>query len=851
MLSNNRYTSLPTGGSASGLPSSQSNSFPQHPQLSHDESIEPANPQQEYQEEPTDLPPAYEPSSFVEFEIEEPNITASIRSKAGLFAQSFNRRFVQPVSNALDPIYQFYCFANAKFEYFVGKLGNPLIVKRMLYILFISIILYVASLSGLSSDSVVGSRNDFTDPSKLFEFIDLSVDPKRLEENLEYLSSMPHISGTSGDLALSKYFEQLLLQSKLEMNPDIAFETYTNYPLDPKVQLIKRDSDDVIIDCDLKEEVNDGIENAFFKLAFNPGSKDMTSRGKIIYANYGTLQDYKLLEENSIDITNSILIIKYGGFDPAHRKLRIAQEKGAVGVLFISDPELDDVYTVDSLQREPVAFTDKFPGNIIGSGVSSGLTIDHDNNIENKLKQSGVLPAIPSLPIKWKDFINIMDKMSSKGIRIESWDIKINEVEVPIWSGNEDLEIVLQNSLTVRPYKESWNVVGKLQGSEQDTFSIIIGASRDSMCYGGIESSGSAILLELMNIFSAMSSSLFWRPLRTIYFVSFTGSKYNLAGSTHFTVQNSEFFRRDVYAYIDLDDLIQGNELEFSSDPLFENLVRSSIDKLMELNSTDPSITYDNTKPMDFRLNPLSNGFPMVAHDNVGSISIKLLKDHKDSYSFNLPKYPKNSCLDTFQNFKDSKIDPAMSRHLFMTKLISFIAVKLSDTPILPYDLRLMIEKINQYIKELRQYSTFRRQFLNFTDLDDLMNRFSFISEQNEAFVQTWNDIVDNGYGSEPNLLSVNRWDWNSKLLLLNKVLIEMDGTFENPWNHNILFGIEANPQLRYLNEGDSHLEDSIIPKTGFPGVWDAIDKNDWQHAQEQIDIITGMINRCLNLFQY
>jgi N-acetylated-alpha-linked acidic dipeptidase len=846
MPSNHIYTSLPGSESSDNLPNSP---FPEHPQSSHEligDNHQNSNGYQESLDTPMDLPPAYEPSaSFEQFEIEEPEdlrntVNTSLRSKAGLLAQSFNRRIVQPINNALDPIYQLYCFTNAKFEYFIGKLGNPLIVKRVLYIFFVAIILYIASLSGLNSEKFVGSRSDFMDPLKLFEFIELSVDAKRLEENLEYLSSMPHLSGTTGDLALSRYFEQLILQSKLDMNPDIVFETYTNYPLDPKVQLIDN-NDAIILECDLKETLDDGINNDFYKLAFNPGSKDMTSRGKLIYANYGTLKDYKLLEDNSIDINGSILIIKYGGYYPAFKKLRYAQEKGAVGVLFISDPELDDVYNLDSLQREPVAFTDKFPGNIIGSGVSAGTFVEHEGSLEDKLSNSAVLPSIPSLPIKWKDFITIMEKISNNGQRIESWDIKINDIQIPIWTGSEDFEILLQNSLTTRPFKESWNVVGKLQGSEQDTFAIIIGASRDSTCYGAMESSGSAILLELMNIFSAMSSSLFWRPLRTIYFVSFTGSKYNLAGSTYFTMKNSDFFKRDVYAYIDLDDIIQGNSLEFSSDPLFSNLIGSSINALMNSNSSHTMIDYDMTKPMNYRLNPLSNGFPMTEHDNVGSISIKLTDDKNKL--FNTPRYPKNSCLDTFANFKDKQIDPDMSKHTFMTKLISFLTVKLVDTPILPYDLRSMFDLIINNIKDLKQYSNFKNQFLNFGDLDQMMNRIIIISEQNEAFVQTWNDIVDNGYGSEPNLLSVNRWDWNAKLLLLNKVMIEIDGTFENPFNHNIFFGIESNPELRD--------DDNNAPKTGFPGVWDAIDKNDWQHAQEQIDIVTDMLNRCLNLFQY
>lgn len=805
-----------------------------------------------------DSPPEYEPpTSFEEFDIDESDVDNSVdqnqrnfRSKAKMFAQSFNRRVVQPINNALDPIYQLYCYSNAKFEFYISKMGNPLIVKRILYIVVISCILYFASLSGLNPDGVVGSQSDFTDISKLLEFVNLTVDPKRLEENLQYLSSMPHLSGTAGDLAISKYFMNLIDQSRLELNSDLIYESYTNYPLDPKVQLIR--DDNIILDCDLKENINDNVNsNDFYKLAFNPGSKDMTSKGKLIYANYGTLADYRMLDSKSIEVKDSILLIKYGGIYPAYTKLRFAQEKGAVGVLFISDPEMDSYYNLDSIQREPVAFSDISPGNILAYGNMAGSFVDRNENIEEKLNKSKVIPSIPSLPIKWKDFITIMNNLSNQGSRIEEWDIQINDQRIPIWTGKDD-EILLQNSLNQRPYKESWNILGKLQGKEQDTFAIIIGASRDTMCYGATESSGSAILLELMNIFSEMSSSLFWRPLRTVYFASFSGSKYNMAGSTNFAVKNSEFFRRDVYAYIDLDDIIQGNDLEISADPLFSSLINDAISTLLKSNTTDTNINIDlnQSKKTSLILNPNSNFLPFIEHHNVAEISLKLTHNDKSNESINKVYYPKNSCLDNFENFNKNQIDADMSKHVFMTKLISSIIIKLTDTPILPYDVNSMFDEFKRAMNNVKDYTkdlSMEGNSLNFHDFDEIMDRVTIIAEQHRVFSSTWADICDDGKGSEPNLLSVNRWDWNSKLLIMTKVMIDMDGTYGNAWNYNVFYGREGEPELR--NYADVHGNAEV--KQTLPGVWNALDKHDWDNAQRQIDQVTIMLTRCIELFQY
>lgn len=833
MQSNNRYRSIPVEDDASNGTSSsaQDNSH----QNTYTDNLQ----------EPSDSPPAYEPSTnFEPFDLEETHDLFSqptnIRSKAGLLADTFNRRVVQPLSNAIDPVYQFYCYANAKFEQIVSKMGNPLIVKRVLYIVVVSAILYIASLSGLSSESVVGGRSDFMDHDKLSAYINIVVDSKRLEENLEYLSSMPHLAGTVGDMILSKYIQDLIGHSRLEMNTDIAFEGYTNYPLEPKVQLLH--NDDILIDCDLKENVNDEIKNDFFKLAFNPGSKDMTVKGKVVFANYGTIHDYELLQSKGIDVKDKIIIIKYGGIYPAHNKVQIAQNQGAAGVLFISDPNLDMYYNMESLQREPVAFAHKFPGNIALPGFASSKYIQEGEDIEKLLIDGGVMPEIPSLPIKWKDFILIMKKLGeSDGLRLPEWDITINGESIPIWASSNEHDVVLQNKLTQTPTKEMWTVVGKLQGSEQDAHSLIIGASRDSTCYGAMESSGTAVLLELINVFNEMSRSLFWKPLRTIYFVSYTGSKYNLAGATNFATKNSEFFRRDVYSFIDLDDIVQGDNLDVSADPLFQNTIFKAVEKVNSLNASS-HIKFDSAE-INYKLTSLSSAYNLIEHFNVAAVSMKLTNDVSNSLT---PQYPKNSCLDTFQRFKESGIDPDMSRHVFMTKLVAEVAIRLADTPILPYEIQHMLQQIWDNMEMVKNYAKDHNRNLNFAAFDQFFSSMQIIAEQNDAFVKTWNDICDEGRGPEPNILSVNRWEWNSKLLLMYKVMINPSGTYKNAWNQNVFYGIEAKAELR----------DETVDQNGvsyfYPSIWNAIDDEaSDSEVQNQIDSVVAMFDNGIGLFNY
>lgn len=797
---------------------------------------------------PPECPPEYEPSpDFEEMEMEEEQqpTNNTLRSKANRFASDFNRRVVQPINQALDPVYQLYCYINAQFELYVAKLGNPLIVKRILFIAVVTIALYLVSLSGITAQTLL-SQSDFIQFSTFEDFIETSIDVGRIEETIHYMSSMPHLSGTAGDFAIANYFDHSIRSGALLSNPNIAFGSYHNYPDNPQVSLFEKE--DSIYSCNLREKIGENDkDNDYFTQAFNPGSKPGTVKGKFVYANYGEIKDYNHLIDKSSEVKGKILIIKYGGLLPAYTKLRYAQERGAIGVLFISDPSQQDIFTMESIQREPVAYADILPGNIIHPGPAAIIEGDNPGLFDQFFNESPVAPKIPSLPISWKDFKSIMEKVKGKGSHIEDWDFKLFDDQVEIWFGDNDFTINLENNLIVRPNKESWNVMGKLSGREQDNYAIVIAASRDSLCHGAMESSGSAILLELINVFSEMSQTLRWKPLRSIFFVSYSGSKFNMAGSTYFPIKQSDFFRRDVYSVIDLDDIIQGDQIQVDGDPIFHSLLKDSIHRAMEKYGNSTHVEFDDNTPMSYNNQPYDNTLATSEHHGIGRISLKLVKS-KDSYQS--PQYYKNSCLDTFENFKNSRIDPDLSKHAFMTKLVANVAVHLVETPILPYDISFALESwisnfrhVTDFInhKKIEPGASTELKNIVFDHTERLFNQMHIIASEHVGFVNTWNDLTANSQAAEPNLLAVNRWDWNSKLLLYLKVMLSVNGIYNSPWNYNLFFGREINPGMATIDE----LHNS------FPGIWNAINNNDWLAVQEQINLLSDMLQQGLDLFKY
>lgn len=138
-----------------------------------------------------------------------PSFTTRASMASQRLAQSVSNKIISPVSRILDPVAQLINRISRKFDFLIAKVGNPLILKRLLYLFFVFLIIYVSFESGLlPGSSRDGFGGDYYDRDSLVEFLRNSVRPDIIQERLEYLSSMPHQAGTAGDLTLAKYIEE-------------------------------------------------------------------------------------------------------------------------------------------------------------------------------------------------------------------------------------------------------------------------------------------------------------------------------------------------------------------------------------------------------------------------------------------------------------------------------------------------------------------------------------------------------------------------------------------------------------------------------------------------------------------
>ncbi|KAG7665544.1 uncharacterized protein J8A68_000946 [[Candida] subhashii] len=676
-----------------------------------------------------------------------------------------NNNIINPINKLIEPIYEGYKYFQLQYEKSILKLGNPLVVKRLLYVTFIMTLIFFISKYN-TNDSIKGSSGGggssfntgkLYNINKLQDAIHNYIDPELMKDNLQYFSSISHISGTKGDLTLAKYIEQSMKNNGIHNVEFNELQSLINYPSkNPDDTYIKLS--DGSFTAKLYESDGSKLEN----FAFMPNSLNTEEINlKYIYLNYGLHQDYKSLDSNNINYRDKIALIKYGGGIPESNKVKLAQSKGIKAIIFISPKfnipfsYMETIEHDDVIIRENVGLTRISPGDVLTPGWSS-----EDGYITRlSWEKSQTTPKIPTIPISNKDGQALIKKLgNNKGFKFPDGT----------YSGNDesDLTIQLKITNTIRELHPIWNVIGSIEGREQNDKAVIIGANRDSLCDGTIANGGSIVLLELIKIFTSLQRKFQWSPTRSIYFISFDGGEYNLAGSSEWIENRREILSKQGYLYIDLSDLVSGDKLQINAHPFLQGVIKGEFSKfrsgeLYELfhNSYHgdlKELTIDNNF-MEFK-----NYLPFINLLNIPSLEIKFVGDET---------YPKNSCFDDMSYFKYSHGDSSnsrMTKHAQIVELLARVILKFAEDPLIPYSFEELSNSLDHSIKDLQSYAQSSHSQLNFEPLFKANSILKDNGQKYEKWRFEWTRFIANSNGAEPSLYALTRWKWNENMLVFN-----------------------------------------------------------------------------------
>lgn len=394
-----------------------------------------------------------------------------------------------------------------------GRLFALLLVLFLAYLLFLSDVFTTSRRNGPTSTIYY--------PDSIRTYMRQQINETNIREHAKYLTLFPHVAGTEGNFALAEYVQSLFMESQLEDVRLEQFDVYLNYPKEGGRRVAIIEPQDMAWEAKIEEEAEQYP-------VFHGHSKSGTAKGHLIYANYGSRDDFQRLQNQGIDLKGSIALVRYYGSQGDRAlKVRAAELAGAVGCIIYSDPAEDGFVKgqpypdgrympSDGVQRGAVSLMSWVVGDVLSPGFAS---VPGEQRRDSKEDSKG-LNKIPSIPLAWRDAQKLLQALKGHGIELDNdWRGGVPDVEW--WSGDSKSPVVeLANEQDEVDRRPIYNVLGKITGLEQPEKSVIVGNHRDAWCFGASDpGSGTAAMLEVVRVFGELVKKG-WRPLRTIEFAS-------------------------------------------------------------------------------------------------------------------------------------------------------------------------------------------------------------------------------------------------------------------------------------------------------------------------------------------
>lgn len=400
-------------------------------------------------------------------------------------------------------------------------------------------------------------------------------DPKLAEEHLRILTQAPHMAGTVEDKATADYVAQKFRDAGLETEI-VEYKVWINYPSEISVDVTAPAG--VTMHGPTREHVDGDPyqDDPRVVMPFSGMSPSGDAEAEVVYANYGTPEDFDKLEKLKVDVRGKIVLVRYGQNFRGVKEF-VAQQRGAAGVIIYSDPFDDgwrrgDKYPAGpwrpdtGVQRGSVGYMFEFPGDPTTPGVASVSSLPEDKRVAPE--KSVQMPKIPVTPLSYHDAAPILENLGGPDSPRE-WQGSL-PFTYHVGPGPVRVKMHLKQDYQFRTL---WDVIGRVRGSELPDEWVVAGNHRDAWVYGAVDpNSGTAAMLESVHGIGELLKSG-WKPRRTMIFASWDGEEEGLMGSTEWAEQH-EAELANAPAYFNVDVGVSGGKFGSSAVPSLKQFIR-------------------------------------------------------------------------------------------------------------------------------------------------------------------------------------------------------------------------------------------------------------------------------------
>jgi N-acetylated-alpha-linked acidic dipeptidase len=404
--------------------------------------------------------------------------------------------------------------------------------------------------------------------------------PQQAERWLRKLTEEPHVAGTPQDRAVAEFVRDKWREFGIDADL-VTYDVLLNYPKKVGLRLVEPAAQEISLFEDGYLRDKDSFSHDAFP-AFHGYGASGKAAAQVVYANYGSEEDFKKLEEMGVDVRGRIVLVRYG---KVFRGLKVeeAQRRGAAAVVIYSDPADDgymrgDIYPdgpmrpPTSLQRGSVQFLSLGPGDPQTPGQPSKPGAERIP----REKLEGI-PKIPSLPISYGEAEKILRAIAGPNVP-DGWQGGL-PFAYHVGPGPAKLEMEVEMDYAVRPI---WDVIGRIRGSAEPDRWVVAGNHIDAWTYGAVDpNSGTASFLEMVRGLGAALKAG-WRPRRTIVLAAWDGEEYGLLGSTEWGEDLAADLAGKAVAYLNMDSSVTGPDLSAGGVPSLRDLLLEVTGDLMD-----------------------------------------------------------------------------------------------------------------------------------------------------------------------------------------------------------------------------------------------------------------------------
>jgi N-acetylated-alpha-linked acidic dipeptidase len=435
-------------------------------------------------------------------------------------------------------------------------------------------------------------------------------EPASIRTALRQLTEEPHVAGTPADRKTALFVRDKLREwgwtadlveyEVLLDEPETGFDGKGG----PSLKLVRPNAQELPV-----RETANAFDKDSASLEALPAfhgygaSGDVT--GQVVYGNYGTIEDFEAVEKLGINVKDKIVLVRYGGL---FRGLKVynAQKRGAKGILIYSDPADDgfakgDAYPngpfrpASAIQRGSVQFLWHGPGDPSTPGTPSlkdGKRLPHDTfhgfplrdadwEKQTGLKRDEYFATIPSLPISYEAAQPILENLA--GPNVPSGAQGGLPLTYHVGPGPAEVHLVTSHHYELRTI---WNVIARIDGTDDDGRWVMLGNHRDAWVYGAVDpGSGTAATLEACRAIGAAVKAG-WKPKRTLMYASWDAEEYGLVGSTEWAEHHADDIGENGVMMFNVDSAVSGPTLDLDGIPSMRELVLQAMADIIDPHSS-------------------------------------------------------------------------------------------------------------------------------------------------------------------------------------------------------------------------------------------------------------------------